>query len=97
MIHILVVDDHTLVREGLCRLLDSERDIEVVGQCGTGREAVALAKTLNPDVVLLDYKLPDMDGLETTEQIIALETKAKILIKILITNRQSIIIAKIRF
>jgi two-component system invasion response regulator UvrY len=80
MIRILVVDDHTLVREGLCRILDNESDIEVVGQCGTGREAINLTRTLSPDIVLLDYKLPDMDGLETTEQIVALEGRAKILI-----------------
>jgi two-component system invasion response regulator UvrY len=88
MIRILVVDDHTLVREGLCRLLDNEEELEVAGQCGTGREAVTLTQSLTPDVVLLDYKLPDMDGLETTEQIISLGTKAKVLILTMYANEE---------
>ncbi len=88
MIRILVVDDHTLVREGLCRLLDNENDFEVVGQGGTGREAVDLTRRLTPDIVLLDFKLPDMDGLETTEQIIALKTGVKILILTMYANEE---------
>lgn len=80
MIRILVVDDHTLVREGLSRILGSEDDIEVVGQTSSGREAVKLCEELTPDVVLLDYKLPDIDGLEVTESIVPLKTGAKIII-----------------
>lgn len=88
MIRILVVDDHTLVREGLSSLLDNEADIEVVGQCGTGREAVTLTKELRPDVVLLDFKLPDMDGLEATEQIVGLGTKVRVLILTMYANEE---------
>jgi DNA-binding NarL/FixJ family response regulator len=80
MIRVLVVDDHTLVRAGLCRLLDGEDDIEVVGQSGSGREAVALCPQLKPDLVLLDYAMPDLDGLGATEQILALGLKLRILI-----------------
>ncbi len=80
MIRILVVDDHTLVREGLCRILAGEQNIEIVGQTSSGREAVKLCEELKPDIVLLDYKLPDIDGLEATEQIVAMKTEAKILI-----------------
>ena len=80
MIRVLVVDDHALVRAGLCRLLDGEGDIEVVGQTGSGRDAVKLTRELEPDVILLDYNLPDQDGLETTQQIKALEIGSKILI-----------------
>lgn len=80
MIRVLVVDDHTLVRAGLCRLLESEPDIEVAGETGSGREAVTLTTDLKPDVVLLDYNLPDADGLETTERIIANNGKARVLI-----------------
>ncbi len=69
MIRILVVDDHNVVRAGLCRLLSGEGNIEVVGQTGSGREAVRMAQELTPDIVLLDYNLPDQDGLETTRQI----------------------------
>ncbi len=88
MIRILVVDDHTLVREGLCRLLDSEVNCEVVGQTGLGREAVGLLEKLKPDVVILDYKLPDIDGLETTEQMVALKTGARILILTMYANEE---------
>ena len=88
MIRILVVDDHTLVRAGLCRLMDSEDDIEVVGQTGSGRESVELCKNLKPDVVILDYSLPDMDGLETTSQILPLKTGAKILILTMYANEE---------
>jgi DNA-binding NarL/FixJ family response regulator len=88
VIRTLVVDDHTLVRDGLCRLLDSEDGIEVVGQAGSGREAVALCRKLEPDVVLLDYKLPDIDGQETTEQLVALGTKARILILTMYANEE---------
>jgi two-component system, NarL family, invasion response regulator UvrY len=88
MIRILVVDDHTLVREGLCRLLGNEEGFEVVGQCGKGRDAIRLVKELAPDIVLLDFKLPDMDGLEITEQIIALDTKTRILILTMYANEE---------
>lgn len=80
MIRVLVVDDHNLVRAGLCRLLDAERDMEVVGETGSGREAVDLAGKLKPDIVLLDYSLPDLDGLEVTSRIAAGKSGARILI-----------------
>jgi len=88
MIRVLVVDDHTLVREGLCRLLGSERDIQVVGQTGSGREAVELCGQLKPDVVILDFGLPDMDGLETTLAIVPLQTGARILILTMYANEE---------
>ncbi|MFH1755994.1 MAG: response regulator transcription factor [Candidatus Latescibacterota bacterium] len=88
MIRVVIVDDHTLVREGLCRLLESEQDIEVIGQTGLGQEAVKLCKKLKPDVVVLDYSLPDMDGLETTINIKQLEIAAKILILTMYANEE---------
>jgi two-component system invasion response regulator UvrY len=88
MIRVLVVDDHTLVRAGLCRLLDSEEGIEVVGETGSGREAVELCQKLKPDVVLLDYSLPDIDGLETTSRIVPLKTGASILILTMYANEE---------
>ncbi len=88
MIRTLVVDDHTMVRAGLCRLLDAEEDIEVVGQSGSGREAVQLARELAPDVVILDYSLPDIDGLETTRQIVALNLGTRILILTMYANEE---------
>lgn len=80
MIRVIVVDDHTLVRAGVCRLFEEEGDMEVVGETGSGREAVELCARLKPDVVVLDFNLPDIDGLETTEQIQAKKTGARILI-----------------
>ncbi len=88
MIRILVVDDHTLVREGLCRILAGEQDMEVVGQTSSGREAVKLCEELKPNIVLLDYKLPDIDGLETTDRIVAMKTGAKILILTMYANEE---------
>lgn len=88
MIRVLVVDDHTLVRAGLCRLLESERDIEVVGQTGSGREAVQLCKELVPDVIILDYSLPDIDGLETTIAIKEMDIPTRILILTMYANEE---------
>jgi DNA-binding NarL/FixJ family response regulator len=75
-----VVDDHAVVRSGLCRLLEAEADIEVVGETGSGHDAIRLCRELRPDVVVLDYGLPDVDGLETTKQILDLGTKSRVLI-----------------
>ena len=69
MITVVVADDQTLVRTGFRALLDAEDDIEVVGEAGTGAEAVALALDRRPDVVLMDIRMPDVDGLAATRQI----------------------------
>jgi DNA-binding NarL/FixJ family response regulator len=88
MTRILIVDDHTLVRDGLCRLIEMEQDMEVVGQTGLGHKAVELAEKLKPDVVLLDYSLPDIDGLETTQQILKTGVKSRILILTMYANEE---------
>lgn len=88
MTKILVVDDHTLVRAGVCRLLDMEPDLEVVGQAGTGHDAVRMCRDVTPDVVVLDYSLPDMDGLETTRQIMDLEQGIRVLILTMYANEE---------
>lgn len=88
MITVVVVDDHALVREGLCRLLDSESDIRVLAQAGTGREAVELCERLKPNVLILDYGLPDMDGLEATTAITPLGTGTRILILTMYANEE---------
>lgn len=62
-IRVLVADDHTIFREGLCRLLETEDDITVIGEARTGAECLSLVGKLKPDVVLLDLKMPDRDGL----------------------------------
>jgi len=88
MIRVLVVDDHTLVRAGLCRLLEGEGDLEIVAQTGSGREAVQLCQDHKPAVVILDYNLPDQDGLATTEQIQALKLKTHVLVLTMYANEE---------
>src|SRR5690348_861855 len=71
MIRVVVADDQALVRSGFCVLLRSEADIEVVGEAANGLEAVQLARREKPDVILMDIRMPEMDGLEATRLITA--------------------------
>ena len=81
-IRVLLVDDEQLVRSGFRLILESEPDIEVVGEAGNGAEAVALTRDLDPDVVLMDIQMPEMNGLEATHTITALgrEDTSRVLI-----------------
>jgi DNA-binding NarL/FixJ family response regulator len=71
MIRVLLADDQNLIRAGFRALLDAEPDMKVVGECGTGRDAVRLARQHHPDVVLMDIRMPDGDGLEATRKILS--------------------------
>jgi two-component system response regulator NreC len=68
-IRILIADDHTLLRNGICALLEDEKDMTIVGEASDGREAVRLAMQLKPNVVLMDIAMPLLNGLEATRQI----------------------------
>jgi DNA-binding NarL/FixJ family response regulator len=67
---VLIADDQVMIRDGLASLLSSAPDIDVVGQAGNGREAVDLARLLHPDVVVMDIRMPVMDGLAATAEIV---------------------------
>src|SRR6267378_3605798 len=78
MIRVVLADDQALVRAGFRALLDAQDDIEVVGEASEGAEAVRLAKHLVPDVVLMDIRMPAVDGLEATRRITADERLAPV-------------------
>ena len=80
MIRVLVVDDHPIVRQGLVGVLSDEEDLEVIGQAGSGREAVGLTSRLRPDVVLLDLEMDDLDGVEAIPQLRAVHPAVEVLV-----------------
>ena len=80
MIRVLVVDDQTLVRSGFRMILDAQDDIEVVGEAGDGAEALALVRELAPDVVLMDIRMPKLDGLDATRRLLAADGAPRVLV-----------------
>jgi DNA-binding NarL/FixJ family response regulator len=79
-IRVLLVDDHPVVREGVRAMLAPELDIEVTGEAGSGSEAVALARSVPFDVVLMDLRMPGMDGAAATAQILARDPTARVVV-----------------
>ena len=79
-ITVLLAEDHTIVREGFRKLLEIEDDIEIVGEAREGRQAVAMARKLHPDVVLMDIAMPKLNGLLATRQILKFEPATRVLI-----------------
>lgn len=77
-IRILLADDHQVLRSGLRALLNMEADFEVVGEASNGIEAVKLAETLRPDIIVMDVSMPEMDGLKAAEEIHSLDLQSKI-------------------
>ncbi|MEV0171742.1 response regulator transcription factor [Streptomyces sp. NPDC050803] len=84
-IRVLLADDQTLVRAAFAMLVESARDMEVVGQAGTGREAVALARSERADLVVMDIRMPDLDGIEATRLIAGDEELAGVRVLVLTT------------
>lgn len=67
---ILLADDHTIIRQGLCALLDKQPDIEVVGAVEDGRKAVELVRELKPDIVIMDISMPNLNGIDAARKIV---------------------------
>jgi DNA-binding NarL/FixJ family response regulator len=76
---VLIADDQALVRAGFRLILEAETDLEVVGEAADGRAAVAAAQQLKPDVVLMDVRMPDLDGIEATRRLVSGGSSAKVL------------------
>jgi DNA-binding NarL/FixJ family response regulator len=89
-IRVLLVDDHQLVRAGLASLLDQAPDVRVVGQAGDGAEAVALAREVRPDVVLMDLSMPVLDGVEATRRIVDELPTAQVLVLTSFSDRNRV-------
>lgn len=79
-IRILLADDHPVVRDGLVAILNTQPDFEIVGEAGNGRSALQLAAQQNPDVILLDLEMPEMDGVETLKALREANSQAAVLV-----------------
>lgn len=91
VIRVLLVDDHQVVRRGLRTFLEVQDDIEVVGEAGDGVEGVERAEELRPDVVLMDVKMPGMDGIEALRRLRELDNPARVLVVTSFTEQRTVI------
>lgn len=80
LIRVILADDHAVVRAGLRAVLSGARDVEVIGEAKTGREAVVMAERFNPDIVVMDLDMPEMDGTAALKEIVSKELPARVLV-----------------
>jgi DNA-binding NarL/FixJ family response regulator len=80
LIRVVLADDHAVVRAGVKAVLSTAKDIQVIGEASNGRDAVAIVERLNPDVIVMDLSMGEMDGITATKELVAKQTSAKILI-----------------
>ena len=89
-IRVLLVDDHTVVRQGFCRILETDEAIEVVGEASDGESAIEMASRLHPDVVVMDIGLPDLNGIEATRRIVADSPHIAVLVLTMFDDDESV-------
>jgi DNA-binding NarL/FixJ family response regulator len=92
-IHVLIADDHPLYRDGMRGLLDSVADIEVVGEATTGDEVVQLSEKVQPDVILMDIKMPGINGIEATREILHVSPHIGVLVVTMFEDNDSVFAA----
>jgi DNA-binding NarL/FixJ family response regulator len=89
-IRVLIVDDHDLFRTGLATLLDAQPDIEVTAQCSSGRAGIRLAREMPPDVVLMDLRMPDVDGADATRTILEHDPGARVVALTVVSDASAV-------
>jgi DNA-binding NarL/FixJ family response regulator len=93
ILRVLVADDHLIFRDGLRALLASTPDAELVGEAATGEEAIALASSLQPDLVLMDLQMPDLNGIEATRRIVHDSPHIRVLVVTMFEDDSSVLAA----
>ncbi len=87
-ITVLLADDHLIIRDGLRNLLNSRDDFEIIGETDNGRQAVLMVKDMQPDIIIMDISMPELNGFDAARQIVAMKCKTKILVLSMHNNKQ---------
>lgn len=91
VIRVVLADDHSVVRTGLRAVLSAAKDIEVIGEAKTGREAITMAERFNPDVIVMDLGMPDIDGTAATKEIVEKGLTARVLILTMLSEEDYLV------